>query len=111
MTMVRLLRSGMVEGGVVVEVCLFSCGNQSMGIWECLLRLKDWMGAAFKQSQYKQQSTALGNGGWFESSLGIYRYLWPKQLGEEGFDEHSCMIEVLCGERAEILIIGNSFEI
>lgn len=43
----------------MVEVCLFSCGNQSMGIWECLLRLEDWMGAAFKQSQCKQQSTAL----------------------------------------------------
>lgn len=73
---------------------VFTCGNQSMGIWECLLRLEDWMGAAFKQSQFKQQSTALGNEGWFESSVVIYRYLWPKQLEEGGYGEHTCLIEV-----------------
>lgn len=81
--------------GMWWEVCLFSCGNLSMGIWECLLRLKDWMGAAFKQSQCKQQSAALGNGGWFESNVIIYIYLWHKHLGED--DEHARMIEVLCG--------------
>lgn len=82
-----------------------------MGIWECLHRLEDWMGAAFMQSQCKQQSTALGNGGCFDSSLVIYRYLWPKQLGEDGYDEHTCMIEGPCGRRTKILIIDNSFEI
>lgn len=47
MTMIRLWSASLdqayriVKGGDVVGVCLFSCGNPSMGIWECLFRLKD----------------------------------------------------------------------
>lgn len=53
---------GRLREGLWWEFVCLVVGIKSMGIWECLLSLEDWLGAAFKQSQCKHQSGALGTG-------------------------------------------------